>query len=303
MFSVRMFTIIGGDGKEYGPVSTEQVQSWCASGRANLETQAKKTGDMSWRRLGDFPEFGGPGLVEPPPLAGNPEPEVEPTDAKALAQMLIARAAPLEISGCLERSWQLLKANFWPLVGTTFLVIVVQAIVSRLFGYLPGPHYSYGPKLVFGPDSFANTLLSAPFYGGLYYYYLKKIRGEPTNVSDAFVGLTRFFIPLFLVGLVGTLLTAGGFMLLLLPGIYLLIAYTFAKFLVIDRQLSFWTALEVSRRVITAQWWRVLALLILGFLIALLGLVLLLVGVLFTMPILIGAIAYAYEDLCHPRAR
>jgi uncharacterized RDD family membrane protein YckC len=53
-----MFTIIGGDGKEYGPVTAEQARSWIAAGRANLDTKAKAVGSEEWRRLGDFPEFG-----------------------------------------------------------------------------------------------------------------------------------------------------------------------------------------------------------------------------------------------------
>jgi len=63
-----MFTIIGGDGKEYGPVTTDQVRNWIATGRANLETKAKAVGSEEWRRLGDFAEFGGSG--GPPPLIG-----------------------------------------------------------------------------------------------------------------------------------------------------------------------------------------------------------------------------------------
>ena len=52
-----MFTIIGGDGKEYGPVTVEQMRQWLTGGRANLETRAKKAGEEAWRRLGDFEEF------------------------------------------------------------------------------------------------------------------------------------------------------------------------------------------------------------------------------------------------------
>jgi hypothetical protein len=40
-FSFGMFTIIGGDGVEYGPVSADQVRAWITAGRANLETKAK----------------------------------------------------------------------------------------------------------------------------------------------------------------------------------------------------------------------------------------------------------------------
>lgn len=64
-----MFTIIGGDGKEYGPVSVGQVRGWIAGGRANLDTKAKAVGSDDWRRLGDFPEFASPDGA-PPVMAG-----------------------------------------------------------------------------------------------------------------------------------------------------------------------------------------------------------------------------------------
>ena len=63
-----MFTIIGGDGKEYGPASVEQIRSWLAGGRASLETKAKAVGTEEWRRLGDFAEFSVEGAGVPPPI-------------------------------------------------------------------------------------------------------------------------------------------------------------------------------------------------------------------------------------------
>lgn len=62
-----MFTIIGGDGKEYGPATVDQLRVWIASGRANLDTKAKAVGSEEWRRLGDYAEFAPGG---PPPLGG-----------------------------------------------------------------------------------------------------------------------------------------------------------------------------------------------------------------------------------------
>ena len=63
-----MFTIIGGDGQEYGPVTLQQLRSWVAGGRVNQDTQTKAADSDEWRRLGDFPEFAAP--VEPPPIIG-----------------------------------------------------------------------------------------------------------------------------------------------------------------------------------------------------------------------------------------
>lgn len=61
-----MFTIIGGDGKEYGPATVAQIRAWIDAGRANLDTKAKAVGTEEWRRLGDFAEFNPAAAVLPP---------------------------------------------------------------------------------------------------------------------------------------------------------------------------------------------------------------------------------------------
>jgi uncharacterized RDD family membrane protein YckC len=52
-----MFTILGTDGKEYGPVTAGKILEWIASGRANLQTKARHASDTEWKTLGDFAEF------------------------------------------------------------------------------------------------------------------------------------------------------------------------------------------------------------------------------------------------------
>ncbi|HVW21403.1 MAG TPA: RDD family protein [Opitutaceae bacterium] len=66
-----MFTIIGGDGREYGPVSADKVRGWIAAGRADLSTQAKAEGTIEWKPLGDYPEFAGGPAAMPPPLTAD----------------------------------------------------------------------------------------------------------------------------------------------------------------------------------------------------------------------------------------
>ena len=43
-----MFKIIGADGKQYGPVSVEQIRQWLAEGRAKPETLAQAEGSADW---------------------------------------------------------------------------------------------------------------------------------------------------------------------------------------------------------------------------------------------------------------
>jgi predicted secreted protein len=65
-----MFKIIGADGKQYGPVSVEQIRQWLAEGRAKPETLAQAEGSADWKPLGKFPEFAttAPAGVVPPPV-------------------------------------------------------------------------------------------------------------------------------------------------------------------------------------------------------------------------------------------
>lgn len=52
-----MYRIIGGDGKEYGPVSAEQIKDWIADGRANAQTRVKEEGQEDWKPLAQYPEL------------------------------------------------------------------------------------------------------------------------------------------------------------------------------------------------------------------------------------------------------
>jgi len=285
-----MFTIIGGDGKEYGPVTLQQVKSWIADGRANLDTKAKRTGDEEWQRLGDFPEINASATADE---AAGESVETElvdqatgpvQVDPKAYADDLIARAAPLDISGCFQRGWDLLKAHFWPLLGACAVTILIMMLISLI------------PVI----SLFSGLLLTGVFYGGLYGYILKLARGQPVEFGDIFNGFSVAFVPLMLASLVSQILTMVGIVLLILPGIYLAVAYLFAYILVIDKKLEFWAAMEVSRRVITAQWWRMFGLLLLGALLCMLGAIALIIGMFVALPIYMAAMIYAYEDLCNP---
>lgn len=53
-----MFFIIGGDGKEYGPVSAEQIKAWIQGGRASVETTlGRREDETQLRPLREFTEF------------------------------------------------------------------------------------------------------------------------------------------------------------------------------------------------------------------------------------------------------
>ena len=66
------YIIIGGDGKEYGPVTTNDVRQWLAEGRLNAQSLVKAESDAEFRPLEKFPEFAdafaanAPATIAPP---------------------------------------------------------------------------------------------------------------------------------------------------------------------------------------------------------------------------------------------
>lgn len=70
-----MYKILGGDGKEYGPISAETLRQWMAEGRANAQTQVQPEGTAVWVLLGTLPEFSAaaptPTSYAAAPVAGN----------------------------------------------------------------------------------------------------------------------------------------------------------------------------------------------------------------------------------------
>jgi hypothetical protein len=76
-----MYRIIGADGKQYGPITGEQVRQWISEGRANAQTQVFVEGQTEWTTLGQIPEFAAALSAGPPvtptltplPAAGQPK--------------------------------------------------------------------------------------------------------------------------------------------------------------------------------------------------------------------------------------
>ncbi|MBA4136298.1 MAG: hypothetical protein C0518_03160 [Opitutus sp.] len=324
-----MFTIIGADGKEYGPVSAEKLREWIAAGRANSQTQCRRDGETAWSTLGSLPDFAGSFGAALPPSAGASPAASAPAaagatimlanvDSKAYADAIRASGARIDVFECLSRAFKLWTSNFLPLVGATFLVIVVQLVI----GLIP---------LV---GSLAGLFLNGVFYGGLYYFYLGKMRGEHREIGDVFGGFTRALGPLVLCSLLQSAIAIAvlaifmapwiGFIIQMMvsqgqgdyssmptlaPGLialtgvgmlvmlYIGVSMVFAFALVIDKGLGPWTAIVTSWRVVTRNWFSTFFVLLLGVILGLLGVIALFIGIVLTIPITIAALLYAYESL------
>ncbi len=290
------YLIIGGDGKEYGPVTDEELRKWIGEGRLSALSQATSESDAEFRALAQFPEF----------ADSYAQPEAPATIAPRIAAGNRADDYELDLGECITRAWALVRNNFWPVVGVSALVLFAIVGINQLFGLITNPIVN---QMVTDQKVNAReilivlgvTIISAPvstiFMAGLFKYYLKLIRGEMPTVSDAFSGFGPRTGQLILLSLVQMTLVVVGYMFCIIPGIYLTVAWYFAIPLVIDRNLDFWPALQLSRRLVSKHWFIVFAAMLVFGLVAMIGIIACGIGILVTMPVGTIALMYAYETI------
>jgi hypothetical protein len=201
---------------------------------------------------------------------------------EAIAAIYLQRHPSIDISNALSRGWTLVRDHMPVLVGATVL------------GWLVTVGLAFVPVL--------GWIVGFVLLGGLDYMFIRRIRGEEVQIGDVFAGFNLALLDLTMAGLVKWLLTSLGLLLCILPGIYLAVGYVFALPLVVDKKMDFWTAMEVSRRVVHEHWWSVFALVIVLALVALAGFLLCGIGELITIPVASAALMYVYEDLFGDRA-
>jgi len=317
---MKNYIIVGGDGKEYGPVSVQEVNRWMSSGRANGDSRIKEEGAEEWSRQRDMEFFSGaPKLPGPPtipsqastPSAHNPQVTPPPTTQQLVAE-LQGRPHTFSIGDCFSIGWRLTMDNF----GLFLLTFICLALVSTVANFVP----------------FGGLVVSGPLMGGMYFIYLKRLRGEPAEIGQLFVGFNESFLPLFLVYIFITLamfvvaipmiitiiaalvtgaieagttgvpilsILIGGFGILLSMLFMMALGtmLTFAIPLTMDRKMDAWEAFKATWSVTKHCWGKCLGMSFTMMAVNLAGMLALCLGMLVTVPLTFAMIAVAYEQL------
>ncbi|MHA7130058.1 DUF2189 domain-containing protein [Algoriphagus namhaensis] len=197
------------------------------------------------------------------------------------ADRLLNSPIHFSIDSALRRGWQLFVEESSILVGYTLVFLLIAAIPAILWEDL---------------STLVSLLISPPLAAGFYLIANRISRGESVEFSNCFDGF-KYWLPVIIVNLVTTILTVLGVFALILPGIYLGVAYSFALLFVLFGGADFWTSMELSRKLITKVWWQFFAFVILIVVINLAGVLCLGIGVLVSIPVSYMAIYAAFEEL------
>ncbi len=176
----------------------------------------------------------------------------------------------------LSRGWEIFKEQAGLFIGFSVLATCILAMAS----FIP----------------FANMFLSAPLMAGFYLVARKIDLGQPIEFNDFFSGF-NFFLQLLLLSVVTGIFIGLGFICLVIPGIYLAVAYTFGSPLILFGKLEFWDAMEASRKVVTNNWFNIFGFLIINMFIVLGGILLLGIGIFVAYPWVACATYAAFADV------
>ena len=112
------YTIIGGDQKEYGPITAAQLRQWIVAGRANSQSQVRVEGATEWQALSDLPEFADVlDSSTPPPLS-----------APASGSVPVAKTSRLAITSLVLGILSVFTCGLTALVGLVLGIIAMVKI-------------------------------------------------------------------------------------------------------------------------------------------------------------------------------
>ena len=149
-----MYKIIGADGKEYGPITTDVLRQWLAEGRVNAQTKVLPEAATEWESLAEIPELAGllasavaslpsaPGPISIAPIPRNNSQAVAGLTLGILAMTLgicCCYGLPFSIPGiiCSLVALNQIKSDPVTQKGRNLAIVgLVLSIVSILIGIL-----------------------------------------------------------------------------------------------------------------------------------------------------------------------
>ena len=185
---------------------------------------------------------------------------MEILDKKVKIEKLIENGYDFDINKYLSEGWDLFKESAGLFILYALLIFVINTVVP-----------------------FAGFVVGAVLFAG-YYMAAHKIETSKNLKLEDFFKSFDFFLPLFLAGLVGGILTAVGLALLILPGIWLAVALSFSYQLIIFEKMDFWESIETSIKIINKRWFSFLLLWLIMIAINIVGAIPFGLGLLITFP-------------------
>ncbi len=186
------------------------------------------------------------------------------------------------VRSVLNESFEIVKKHFWAIVGQFTLIFLCYFILAAGFERI-----FFLNLLVMMVYTFVITVFGLSYVNKgrfhfddlLHYFTLKRF--------------CYFFATMFLYGLA----VIGGMILLIIPGMIVAVMLGYAKYEILEKDISPIEALKSSRRITKGYRWKIFWLMFVSGILVLLGVLCLLVGTLFFVPLVMIADVVLYKKI------
>lgn len=211
---------------------------------------------------------------------------------------------------CIKAGWEMVKPHYWLFVGMVFIGYVIGQAVPIL---LMGPMMA-GLFIVLlaarrrEPIEFSTMFKGFDFFGASLVATLLHVIPIMAIIIPAYL---LFYVSLFVAiasqgqsenpnpaGLLGVFFTFFLVLMVIFVAIIVIsVGFTFTYPLIVDRRLNGLDAVKWSFKAAMANFWRLLAMMLLTGILNVIGAACCIVGMFLVLPIAYGAIAAAYEQV------
>lgn len=202
----------------------------------------------------------------------------------------------VDLKAVLKEGWTLTQLTKWRLVQgilLVFCIVLLASVVLVQIAHLKGLEVSSpGVQMV---NQLMLTLLCAPLMTGLLMMGVNHAVGGLSKASHLFHFWPKTLVLTLAAMLVGLLVQLG--LLLILPGLYLVVACTFVMPLIVEKGLSPLRAIYVSIRVVSYKWKEFILLHLLFFVLFVLVVLTFGIAMIWVAPLYYNVTGILYRDI------
>jgi len=308
-------------GQQQGPVGFDELVRMARSGSLDAEKDMVWTSGMNdWKPAGTVDGLFGPPATQDAPAPDPSNPYAAPAsewqepatdDDGALAE-IAPGSEPIDVLACVKRGFEIAKRHFGIILLAIITYIVVYVVASLIFGAMDSAlgfapaqqgEFQIGEDgqmtgefpMRSGPiEGILSSVLSIFLSLGFVRIGLNLVSGRETSVAMLF-GEGRKLLPAIGASILFGIMMFVGFLLLIVPGIYLMLRYGQFMNAIVDRNLGVIDSLKYSSSITTGNRLNLFLLMLLSIAILIAGFVALVVGLIFAYPVIWMSWVVAYR--------
>ncbi len=189
--------------------------------------------------------------------------------------------------------WQFQLAFLYYFLTILAVVIVLGIAIAGLMALSQDPAMEGLMQVI---SQLGINLVMMPIIMGITIMGIKRSVSSPISAGLVFSCFSKT-LPLFATLVLMYILIFIGFILLIVPGIYLMIAYFMAMPLVVEKNMGPWQAMETSRKAITHRWFSIFGIFFIMGIILVISAIPLGIGLIWSIPMLYIIIGITYRNM------